>query len=616
MMRSIRLSLLVYLVLLLALGVGTASVLLYRTAEESLSAKKASTEELLRAQYREECRREETRVNEALLFQAQTLARLTQFQCDWTRLHHKRLHALGLLSSSMAPSGYVLGPLWILQSVRGHLSFEMSRSDMAMIKLDENDLFQHLDGQVAEYYQIDTAWGSTYLSSTMRNTRFPGNPRAFAVGEALAWDIQSITLHNGAPVRRVILKTPATRLIPFVFNDYRSRGSPFTERARGSRENRAYRPPPRPPLQALPPAFTPPPFPQQGKARPAIFIQCACDTQVYGQLLAGYRQQLDEQLAEVDRDANLALTRLRNRLILMTALIFGGVVSGTILIVQLGLAPLRRLSQAVGRISPRDFTLPVDPSRMPREVRPIVDQLTNTLGLLERAFQREKQATADISHELRTPVAALMTTIEIALRKERTPQDYREMLQDCRGITQQMSLIIERLLKLAQLDAGADRVRPERVEVGTLLEQCVSVVRPLAEAQGLSLRLEAAEAIEVHTDVAKLREIVNNLLHNAIQYNRLHGRIDLRAGRNNGHVEVRVEDTGVGINGEVRPYIFERFYRADKARTGDGLHAGLGLAIVKEYLDLMGGKIEVESVEGEGTTFCVALPAPADQGRP
>ncbi|HTU23742.1 MAG TPA: HAMP domain-containing sensor histidine kinase, partial [Gemmataceae bacterium] len=120
--------------------------------------------------------------------------------------------------------------------------------------------------------------------------------------------------------------------------------------------------------------------------------------------------------------------------------------------------------------------------------------------------------------------------------------------------------------------------------------------------------VSAPSACLIQADPDKLREIITNLLHNAIQYNRPGGSIDLRVVRENGTLDVAVQDTGIGIAPEARAMIFERFYRADPSRGGDDLHAGLGLAIVKEYIDLMGGSINVESTEGQGSTFRVLLP--------
>src|SRR5262249_35786298 len=151
---------------------------------------------------------------------------------------------------------------------------------------------------------------------------------------------------------------------------------------------------------------------------------------------------------------------------------------------------------------------------------PIVERLKQTLGQLRRTFEREKQATADISHELRTPLAALLTTTEIALRKQRSPEEYREMLEDCRLSAQQMNKAVKRLLTLERLDAGVDQLRRREVDAAVLAEQCAAVVRPLAEARNLRLTVHRNGAAAVTTDPDKLCEVVTNLLHNAIQYNR------------------------------------------------------------------------------------------------
>ena len=245
-------------------------------------------------------------------------------------------------------------------------------------------------------------------------------------------------------------------------------------------------------------------------------------------------------------------------------------------LVRLGLSPLRRLSDAVSRVSEKDFRLPVDQRRLPGELKPIARRMTDTLEMLKRAFAREKQATADISHELRTPLAALLTTTEIALRKPRTAEEYREMLRDCRLSAQQMTQAVERLLALARLDAGVDRLRPRMIDATQLAEQCAALVRPLAEARGLKLTVRSDGPAPVTADPDKLREVLTNLLHNAVEYNRPDGAIDMTVARQDGRLEVEVTDTGVGIDPKAKAHLFERFYRADPSRAGDGLHAGLG----------------------------------------
>jgi signal transduction histidine kinase len=168
---------------------------------------------------------------------------------------------------------------------------------------------------------------------------------------------------------------------------------------------------------------------------------------------------------------------------------------------------------------------------------------------------------------------------------------------------------VERLLALARLDAGVDRLRSIAIDAADLAEQCAALVRPLAEARGLKLTVHRNGAAPLTADPDKLREVLTSLLHNAIEYNRPNGTIDLTVARENGRLDVAVRDTGVGISPEAKTHLFERFYRADPSRGGDGLHAGLGLAIAKGYVDLMGGALAVESVEGVGSTFRVQLPA-------
>jgi len=360
-------------------------------------------------------------------------------------------------------------------------------------------------------------------------------------------------------------------------------------------------------------------------------IQCACRTDLRDAALVELKKNLngaidqlggnlDEETAQLDHqfvvdsesvrtDTATSLASLRHKLLILGLLTVGLAVAGTFFFVYLGLSPLSRLSEAVSKVSEKDFRLQMDSKPMPKELLPIADRLSQTLDLLKRAFAREKQATADISHELRTPLAALMTTIDVTLRKTRSSEEYRDALQDCKESAQQMNHAVERLLALARLDAGVDAVRRESVDVASLARQCVSVVRPLAEANGLAVHVEADPTAPASTDPGKVREILSNLLHNAIEYNRPQGSIDVRVRRENGHIRLEVADTGIGIPETARPYIFERFYRADPSRQSDGMHTGLGLSIVKGYVDLMGGSIQVESEEGKGSTFRVQLPA-------
>jgi signal transduction histidine kinase len=288
---------------------------------------------------------------------------------------------------------------------------------------------------------------------------------------------------------------------------------------------------------------------------------------------------------------------------------------GGYIIVGLGLVPLRRVTLAVSQVSPRDFKLPLPADEpLPKELAPIRDRLQETLDQLRLAFEREKQAAADISHELRTPVASLLTAVEVALRKPRSAEEYRQTLEDCRAVARQMRQLVERLLALARLDSGSDRSRPRKVDVGELVRECAALVKPLAGERGLELRVDCPKPVVWTTDPDKLREVLVNLLHNAVQYNRDQGAIDVRAQADDGWLDVQVHDTGVGISKEAFDHIFERFYRADPSRHANELHAGLGLSIVKGYVGLLGGTITVDSQVGQGSTFRVRLPNAAREG--
>jgi heavy metal sensor kinase len=354
--------------------------------------------------------------------------------------------------------------------------------------------------------------------------------------------------------------------------------------------------------------FAQPVPPEMQATVPAFFIQYAMKTRERDMALSNLTEDLKFHKGNLEVDTQDTLRSLQWILLWIGLTTLVASMVGGLWLIRLGLAPLHRLSDAVSRVSEKDFRISVEPSHLPPELRPILGRLTETLDQLKRAFAREKQAAADISHELRTPLSALVTTIEVGLRRPRSAERYAELLQECKAIGLQMTHLVERLLALARMDAGAASIRSQPVDVAGLAGQCMALVRPLAEARDLGLQLHADGLRDVTTDPAKLREVLINLLHNAIEYNRPHGRIDVTLARENGHLRVDVRDTGIGIPPKDLNHIFERFYRVDQSRQADTLHAGVGLAIVKGYLDLMGGSVTVESSEGVGSTFTVELP--------
>lgn len=289
---------------------------------------------------------------------------------------------------------------------------------------------------------------------------------------------------------------------------------------------------------------------------------------------------------------------------------FLSIIVGGPLLIARGLVPLKTLSRGVSQVSERDFRLPVEQSQMSRELLPIHSRLSETLAMLRRAFDREKQSVADISHELRTPVAALMTTLDVTLRKPRTAEEYHNALLESREISRQLSRLVQRVMTLARIDAGTDPISPVPTDLHTVAVGCNAVIRPLAEDKHLTYQAKFPDSLPIVTDPDKLREVLINLLHNAIEYNKPDGSINLTIrSADGGGAILEVADTGIGMSPDVRERIFERFFRADSARHQTGTHAGLGLSIVKEYIDRLNGEITVVSELGVGSRFVIKLPA-------
>jgi heavy metal sensor kinase len=635
-MRSIRLSLLVYFLGLLVVALGVASWLVYRSAQQTLAEKEAAMRARIQSEYEKQALHARERLDKGLLDEAMALRSRVRIEIDWQHIDardqgfNRSLHSLGAGLAASGPSGYLTTAPWLLQMhnfsppprqgvgraprtwpVLPPFAFEIWRCTLVDLKLNQPELVtpqRERIGQyfqrIGQYFQIDInlgidSWGKPIHSPSLGERFFP-TPEGFGEGSLLHFETDDFEWAPGEWLRRVRLKVAGTE--------------------------REFIRPPRPDSRGSEGSPPPPPMPRvesrRGRPRPAardyIVVQVAADKKNLANTLATLDGECDEKIAALKAETATALSRLRTHLLAISSLTFAATVLGTWVLVRAGLRPLRRMTDAVSKVSPRDFRLPLGDEVLPHELRPIAERLTAALDQLKRAFAREKQATADISHELRTPLAALLTTVELALRKQRSAEQYREMLEEAHSSAKQMNQIVERLLTLARIDAGVDRVRAQPVDVTVLAAQCAAVVRPLAEARGLHLSVSGCSegfderehcSARLTTDPDKLREVLNNLLYNAIQYNRPEGRIDLRVDRANGHVRLEVRDTGIGIPHEARDLIFERFYRADPSRNGDGMNAGLGLAIVKEYVDLLGGHISVESEPGQGSTFRVELPA-------
>lgn len=231
------------------------------------------------------------------------------------------------------------------------------------------------------------------------------------------------------------------------------------------------------------------------------------------------------------------------------------------------------------------------------------------LARLEAAVNRLTQFTADASHELRTPVALIRTTAELALRRERSNDEYREALRQIVHESERETKLIEDLLTLARADASGSAFPLEPLDLVPLVREVCAQARLLAEAAGLRMEVSLpANPAPIRGNGAALRRLVLILLDNAIKYTASGGAVTLSLSAGPAPT-LAVRDTGVGIAPEVHPHIFERFYRADPSRNREAGGSGLGLAIAKWIADRHHASIDAMSVTGQGSEFTVRFPA-------
>jgi two-component system, OmpR family, sensor kinase len=269
--------------------------------------------------------------------------------------------------------------------------------------------------------------------------------------------------------------------------------------------------------------------------------------------------------------------------------------------------PVAAIAETASRISADNLSERIDTRAVDRELADLARVLNATFRRLEAAFDRQARFTADASHELRTPLAVLRSQAELTLGRARTPDEYREALQTCLRAAERMTDLVEGLLTLARADAGKSGVR-EPVELHRVARDAVELCRPLATERGVRLTAELAP-VTVPGDAGGLARVVGNLVANAIRYNRPAGEVHVELTRDGREAVLTVRDSGEGIAAEHHPHLFERFYRADKARSRATGGSGLGLAIARAVVEAHGGTIGFESAVGKGSTFWVRLPA-------
>lgn len=268
--------------------------------------------------------------------------------------------------------------------------------------------------------------------------------------------------------------------------------------------------------------------------------------------------------------------------------------------------PIETISRTASRIADGNLQERIETVGTASELDQLSGVLNRTFDRLHEAFERQRQFTADAAHELRTPITILTAETQRILKRDRSADEYRAAFETCAQTIARLRRLVEDLLLLARQEA--DTAPREPCDLAAILRETVNHLTPLATAKNIEIHADLKPA-ECVAHPPGITTVANNLLANAIQHHPGGGHVHISTQRDGDRATLRIRDDGPGIAAADLPHIFDRFYRADKARAANASHhTGLGLAIVKTILDAHAGTIECQSPLGEGATFIVHLP--------
>jgi len=303
------------------------------------------------------------------------------------------------------------------------------------------------------------------------------------------------------------------------------------------------------------------------------------------------------------------LDAFRRYLLMFAPIVFLSAAAGGYWLSRKALAPVDAIVRSAREITGTNLRARLQTPHTGDELQRLSDTLNEMLARIEQSFERITQFTGDASHELRTPISLVRTEAELALRKSREPDEYREALQHILAETERATVLIENLLSLARTDAGREALSMNALDLPPLLHSVADRWTAIAHLRNVNFQtIIECNGLIVLADKTALIRVVNILLENAFKFTEPNGVVELRLAQKNEDAIISVRDTGIGIPKEEQSKIFERFYQVDKSRTQPSSGSGLGLSIAEWIVKQHRGKITVESGPGPGTTFYVNLP--------
>jgi heavy metal sensor kinase len=313
-------------------------------------------------------------------------------------------------------------------------------------------------------------------------------------------------------------------------------------------------------------------------------------------------------LAADTRQADAAVERFAWLLLAALPLALGLASAGGYWMSRRALRPVGMITESARSIGASNLSKRVEVPATADELQRLSETLNEMISRLEASFKGMAQFTADASHELRTPVTLIRTAAELSLRQPQTENAYREALQLILEESERTTSLIEKLMILARNDAGSEVFLCDPVDLCSIVRGVVRQGKTLAQAKALTMSSELPPSpVAIMGDAPKLHQLFLTFVDNAVKYTPPGGTVKVRLGVQEGWARVVVQDSGIGIPREDLPSIFERFYRADKARSRELDGFGLGLAIAKTIADAHHAKIHVESTPEHGSVFTVSL---------
>jgi len=299
---------------------------------------------------------------------------------------------------------------------------------------------------------------------------------------------------------------------------------------------------------------------------------------------------------------------VRRVILLALPLLVGLAGIGGYLLATHSLAPLNWMAEQAREITGSSLNTRLEIGNAAEELTVLAASFNELLARLDQSFESMRRFVADASHELRTPIAVIRGEADVALSHDRSAAEYRESLAIVLDESRRLSRLVDDLLNLARADAGRVKLEAQEFYFNELIAECCRSMQTLASASGITLECHSAGDVQFRGDEGLLRRLVINLLDNAIRYTPPGGKVSAVLEADAAGARIQISDTGVGIPPEVAAHVFERFYRADKARSRQNGGFGLGLAIVKWIAEAHNGTVELSRNSGPGTTFAVTLP--------